>query len=94
MALVQSQTQISTSPTRRPVLSTRLRKSANYLFVAPMLLYMILTMGYSIFVNLQMSLYDVNVAVQFFGTHQISPLTAIHTDRQRIRLHSVIPNRL
>src|SRR5689334_22287314 len=60
MDLVQAKAQVST-PVRQ-ALSTRLRKSANYLFVAPMLIYMTLTMGYSIFVNVQMSLYDVNVA--------------------------------
>lgn len=60
MDLVQAQAQVST-PVRQ-ALSTRLRRSGNYLFVAPMLLYMTLTMGYSIFVNVQMSLYDVNVA--------------------------------
>jgi multiple sugar transport system permease protein len=38
-----------------------LRKRSNYLFVAPMLIYMIITMGYPILVNLQTSLYDLNV---------------------------------
>lgn len=38
-----------------------LRKGGNYLFVMPMLIYMLLTMAYPIFVNIQMSLHDVNV---------------------------------
>ena len=37
-------------------------KTSNYLFVAPMLIYTTVTMAYPIFVNIQMSLYDVNVA--------------------------------
>jgi multiple sugar transport system permease protein len=39
-----------------------LQKRSNYLFVLPMLLYMMALMAYPIFVNLQMSVYDVNVA--------------------------------
>jgi multiple sugar transport system permease protein len=38
-----------------------LRKGSNYLFVMPMLIYMLLTMAYPIFVNIQMSLHDVTV---------------------------------
>jgi multiple sugar transport system permease protein len=38
-----------------------LGKGGNYLFVMPMLIYMLLTMAYPIFVNIQMSLYDVTV---------------------------------
>ncbi|MBI1282160.1 MAG: ABC transporter permease subunit [Anaerolineaceae bacterium] len=38
-----------------------LRKGTSYLFVAPMLIFIILMVGYPIFVNIQMSFYDVNV---------------------------------
>jgi len=47
---------------RRPALHFQLRKNANYLFVAPMLIFIILMMAYPIFVNVQMSVYDVTVA--------------------------------
>lgn len=47
--------------TKRQTPSSRLRNSSNYLFVAPMLIYMIVLMGYPIFVNIQSSLYDLTV---------------------------------
>src|SRR5687767_6258593 len=39
-----------------------LRRGSNYLFVMPMLIYILLTMAYPIFVNIQMSLHDVTVS--------------------------------
>jgi len=42
--------------------SARLSKNSHYLFVVPMLIFMLLTTGYPIFANFQMSLYDLNVA--------------------------------
>lgn len=62
MELGQPQAQVSTALSRQPVWSAQLRRSANYLFAAPMVIYMALTMGYAVFVNIQMSLRDVNVA--------------------------------
>ncbi|MFN8451973.1 MAG: hypothetical protein U0521_26120, partial [Anaerolineae bacterium] len=50
------------APTSRMSWLARVRKRSNYLFVVPMLLYTTLTMAYPIFVNIQMSLYDVNVS--------------------------------
>lgn len=60
MNVGQSHPQVYT-PLRRPAMSIRLRKGTNYLFVAPMLIFIIIMLAYPIFVNLQMSLYDVNV---------------------------------
>ena len=37
-------------------------KKSNYLFVVPMLVYTTPTMAYPIFVNIQISLYDVTVS--------------------------------
>ena len=51
MAVGQSHTQVYSPPSRRPVLSFQLRKSTNYLFVVPMLVFIILMLGYPIFVN-------------------------------------------
>jgi multiple sugar transport system permease protein len=68
MDLGQTHAHSTTLLARRPVLRIQLRKTTNYLFVAPMLVYMILMMGYSIFVNLQMSLYDVDVTTFRSGT--------------------------
>lgn len=54
--------QVYTPPSpRRPAINIQLRKRSNYLFVAPMLVFIILMMGYPIFVNIQMSFYDVTV---------------------------------
>lgn len=50
------------APTSRMSWLARVRKRSNYLFVVPMLIYTTLTMAYPIFVNIQMSLYDVNVS--------------------------------
>jgi multiple sugar transport system permease protein len=66
MDLAQSHTHVSTQ--RRSALRVQLRKSTNYLFVAPMLLFMTLTLGYSIFSNIQLSLYDVGVSTFRSGT--------------------------
>jgi multiple sugar transport system permease protein len=60
MAVEQPRTQVYLS-SRRPVLTNQFRKSTNYLFVVPMLIFIILMVGYPIFVNIQMSFYDVNV---------------------------------
>src|SRR5215213_3105351 len=68
MDLAQSHTHVSTPPSRRSALHVQLRKSTNYLFVAPMLLFMTLTLGYSIFSNIQLSLYDVGVSTFRSGT--------------------------
>ena len=46
------------------VWSKFIAKAGNYLFVLPMLIYMLLTMAYPIYVNLQMSLH--NVTIQTF----------------------------
>src|SRR5689334_18576376 len=56
----QTRAQVYTS-SRFPMARMQLRKGTNYLFVAPMLIFMILMVGYPIFVNIQMSFYDVNV---------------------------------
>jgi multiple sugar transport system permease protein len=48
-------------PSRFPTVWLQHRKSGNYLFVVPMLIFIILMVGYPIFVNIQMSFYDVNV---------------------------------
>jgi multiple sugar transport system permease protein len=45
-----------------------LRKRSNYLFVLPMLIYMIVLMGYPIIVNIQNSLYDLGVMTFRTGT--------------------------
>jgi multiple sugar transport system permease protein len=61
MDVGQSQAQVYTPPSRRPAISIQLRKSMNYLFVVPMLVFIIFMLGYPIFVNVQMSFYDVTV---------------------------------
>jgi multiple sugar transport system permease protein len=66
MQLVRSDTQISSRGLQYTI-GSRIRRGSNYLFVAPMLLYMALTTGYSIFVNIQTSLYDVNVTTFLSG---------------------------
>lgn len=66
MALRESVVKVYTAAPNR-AWETQLRKTRSYLFVVPMLLYMILTMGYPIFVNLQMSLHDVGVTTFLSG---------------------------
>lgn len=48
----------------------QLGKSSNYIFVLPMLIFIILMLGYPIFVNLQMSLHDVTVSTFRSGDSQ------------------------
>jgi multiple sugar transport system permease protein len=59
MDVGQSQAPVLTSTRTAP--RFQLRKHTNYLFVVPMLIFIILMMGYPIFVNIQMSFYDVTV---------------------------------
>jgi multiple sugar transport system permease protein len=58
----QSHTQVYTAMSPRAAMSVQLRKNTNYLFIAPMLIFIILMMGYPIFVNIQTSFYDVTVS--------------------------------
>jgi multiple sugar transport system permease protein len=60
MDVEQSHMRVSI-PSRRSAIRLPLGKSRNYLFVAPMLVFIILMVGYPIFINIQMSFYDVNV---------------------------------
>ena len=55
------QSQVYSPPSRRPAISIQLRKRTNYLFIVPMLVFIIVMLGYPIFVNIQMSFYDVTV---------------------------------
>lgn len=50
------------SRAQRSILNFRARNRMNYLFVVPMLVFIVLMLGYPIFVNIQMSFYDVTVA--------------------------------
>lgn len=61
MALSNSYQKVYGQATRR-TWRDRLSKHSNYLFVAPMLLFIVLMLGYPIFANVQMSFYDVTVA--------------------------------
>jgi multiple sugar transport system permease protein len=61
MRLGQSQSQLYALPSSRPTFRVKLQKSANYLFVVPMLIFIIVMLAYPIFVNIQMSLHDVTV---------------------------------
>jgi multiple sugar transport system permease protein len=49
------------NPPSRPAISFQLRKRSNYLFIVPMLVFITVMLGYPIFVNIQMSFYDVTV---------------------------------
>ncbi|HLA45603.1 MAG TPA: sugar ABC transporter permease [Aggregatilineales bacterium] len=60
ISLSQSQTRNITSGFSQKLLY-QLRKQSNYLFVLPMLIFMLLTMGYPIYVNVDMSLQDLNI---------------------------------
>jgi len=62
MDVGQSQAQGYTLLSPRLAIRVQLRKSTNYLFIVPMLVFIILMMGYPIFVNVQTSFYDVTVA--------------------------------
>jgi len=55
------QSQIYSPPSHRPAVRIQLRKRTNYLFIVPMLVFIIVMLGYPIFVNIQMSFYDVTV---------------------------------
>src|SRR4051812_4963373 len=61
MNIGQSGAQAYTSQSRRMSFVFQVRKRSNYLFVVPMLIFIILMLGYPIFVNIQMSFYDVTV---------------------------------
>jgi multiple sugar transport system permease protein len=56
------QAQVYSPPARRSAISLRLRKNTNYLFIVPMLVFIVLMLGYPIAENIRMSLYDVTVA--------------------------------
>lgn len=58
----QPHTQIYTASSRRTTFGFQLRKQRKYLFVVPMMIFIVLMMGYPIFVNIQMSFYDVTVS--------------------------------
>lgn len=58
--LSKPQTKIVTSSARGRW-AVRFRKLSNYLFVLPMMIYLSATMAYPIYVNLDMSLHDLNV---------------------------------
>jgi multiple sugar transport system permease protein len=53
--------------TKRPLMiadrawGARMRKLSNYLFVLPMIIFMLATMAYPIYVNVDMSLHDLNI---------------------------------
>jgi multiple sugar transport system permease protein len=49
------------SASARPI-NVRWRKYSNYLFIIPMLVFIVVMLGYPIFVNIRMSFYDVTVA--------------------------------
>lgn len=61
MRVGQSHPQVYSPPSRRPAIRVQLSKSASYLFVAPMLIFIIVMLAYPIFVNIQMSFHDVTV---------------------------------
>jgi multiple sugar transport system permease protein len=62
MYVEQSHSQVYTPPGHSLGLRLELRGLTNYLFVLPMLIFIIVMLGYPIFVNIQMSFYDVTVA--------------------------------
>src|SRR5688572_26532590 len=62
MDVPQSQPQVTMPPTRRLSAGIQWRDYTGYLFVAPMLIFIIVMLGYPIFFNIQMSFYDVTVA--------------------------------
>jgi multiple sugar transport system permease protein len=61
MSVGQSYPQVYTPSARRPAIRSQLRKSSNYLFVLPMLIFIIVMLAYPIFVNIQMSLHNITV---------------------------------
>jgi multiple sugar transport system permease protein len=68
MAYSNSQTEVYEGAAAHRTWAAHLRKHSNYLFIVPMLIYMIVTMAYPIVVNLQTSLYDLNVMTFRRGT--------------------------
>jgi multiple sugar transport system permease protein len=56
------QAQVYSPPSPPTALQIQLRKSTRYLFVVPMLIFIIFMLGYPIAANIQMSFYDVTVA--------------------------------
>src|SRR5262245_23243457 len=60
MGFGQSQAQVYAPQSRQ--LTFRARQRTNYLFIAPMLIFIVLMIGYPIFFNIQMSFYNVTVA--------------------------------
>ncbi len=61
MRLGQSHSQAYALPSGRPTIRVRLQKNSGYLFVVPMLIFIIIMLAYPIFVNIQMSFHDVTV---------------------------------
>jgi multiple sugar transport system permease protein len=62
MNIGQFPSQTYTSPPRDVTKRIRVRKNSNYLFVVPMLIFIVVMLGYPIASNIQMSFYDVTVA--------------------------------
>lgn len=56
------QSSIYTTPSHRTARRFRLRPSTNYLFVAPMLIFITVMMAYPVYLNFEMSFHDVTVA--------------------------------
>src|SRR5215216_2047884 len=68
---IMARTQTNTNeqiPTQRQARSVRLQQYSRYLFVAPALAYITLTMIYPVLSNLRMSFYDVNVSTFLANT--------------------------
>jgi multiple sugar transport system permease protein len=61
MSVGRSPSQVYSSPLHYSASRNQLRKSMNYLFIAPMLIFIIVMLAYPIFINIQMSLHDVTV---------------------------------
>jgi multiple sugar transport system permease protein len=61
MRLGQSHSQLYALPSSRPTIRMQLQKKSGYLFVIPMLIFIVIMLAYPIFVNIQMSLHDVTV---------------------------------
>lgn len=61
MSVGQSHPQVYTPAAHNPAIRSRFRGISNYLFVLPMMVFIIIMLAYPIFVNIQMSLHDVTV---------------------------------
>src|SRR5215204_7591902 len=61
MDVGQAHAQLYMGRAMRPAMRLQLRKGTNYLFVLPMLIFIVVMLGYPIFVNVQTSLHDVTV---------------------------------